>query len=184
MLIEEKIEDIVFGKDNEMIKKVISIFPTEVLEDLEVGGNWSILEYYVREGNLEIVDFLIQKGCNIHRLDKEKDNLFYAICSSNYENMELFQYLLEKGVDVHHISESGATPFIWTAYFRKWKFASKMIKEGVDTSHRTESGKTFGIHLSEKGDTKWISYFLDIENLFTPEETKMLKAKRIELMMK
>lgn len=184
MRIEEEIAAIMKSKNNELIKKIISVFSKEKLANLNIKDGLNILPYYVRENNLEIVEYLIEKGCNIHRLDRTGDNLFYEICESDDENMELFQYLLEKGVDVHHTSYEGNTPLIWAAFYEKWNFVVRILEEGVDSSKKNDCGNTFGFYLSEKGNAGWISYFLENENLFTPEEVKLLKTKRLELIMK
>lgn len=183
MFITKEFERIIKGNDTKLIKTILSCFPVNVLNKLEMNEEWHVLDFFVKEGDLEVVKHLVACGVDIHKRDRVGDNLFYAVSRGRPKSMEMFQYLLSQKVNINNESIAGNTPLIWTATNSVWEFADILIQKGADPKKIGTRNRTFGSMLVRNGNTKWIDYFMKKKDLFTDKEIQMLKAKRLELLM-
>jgi len=83
-------------KQRRVVEKILSIDPIQLHKKNEEGMR--PVHYAVCSGSTSLVEYLMEKGADIHQVDGYRNNLLhYAVNQNN--NFEMVDYLLEKGVN-------------------------------------------------------------------------------------
>lgn len=101
------------------------------------------LHYAARNGNYEIIQFLVQKGANIDKVDNEgRTPLFYGI--ENFyvmESIEIVKLFVSLGADINHLDNYNRN-----ISFYCWRDSLELLKVlnqlGLDFNVRDIEGKT------------------------------------------
>ena len=94
---------IVQGKLQDLMKT----FNYSKLDGRSQGG-FTMLHHAAKENKLEIIEFLINSGCDINAGDNEEQTPLHK--AALFGNMESVQSLLERGADVDKVDNNGQTP--------------------------------------------------------------------------
>jgi len=93
-----------------------------------------------KEGNLDLVTRLINKGVNINAKDEYGNTPL--ILASWRKNTKLTSLLIEKGARINDQNNFGYTPLSWACLHQYTKLAKFLIGKGADTNSRTHWSKT------------------------------------------
>ena len=66
---------------------------------------------YVNENNITKLMIVESRGCNLHTVDNDGNNLLHYAFLSQYENKDMTSYLLRKNIDLHQKNNNDITPF-------------------------------------------------------------------------
>lgn len=71
-------------------------------------SGFTMLHHAAKENRVEIIEFLVNTGCDINAGDDEEQTPLHK--AAMFGNVESMQLLLEKGADVNKVDSSGQTP--------------------------------------------------------------------------
>ena len=71
-------------------------------------SGFTMLHHAAKENKLEIIEFLVNSGCDINAGDNEEQAPLHK--AALFGNVESVQFLLEKGADVDKVDSNGHTP--------------------------------------------------------------------------
>lgn len=85
---------------------------------------------------IEVADFLIDKGANIHARNNNGATPLYFAC----KNLELAQHLIDKGADVNVQAYGGYTPLMQATYSGNLKLVKLLADHGAELNARGQQG--------------------------------------------
>jgi len=88
----------------------------------------------------DVVDFLIDKGANLHAQDGSGNTALMGVCFKGYK--DIAQKLLNAGVDVNQRNANGATALTFAATFGHLQIAEWLLEKGADINIRDSRGKS------------------------------------------
>ena len=103
------------------------------------GDTLSALEGACREGNLAMVEWLIENGADIHGKNTALEHPIHAAAMSNPDIIDL---LLRKGVNVNARDSEGKTAYHVASIFNSIKSTRRLIDAGCDLELRDDDGDT------------------------------------------
>lgn len=98
-----------------------------------------------REGNPDIVKFLIKKNANVNAVSICDTPLIVVSQNSimnKDDQLTIVESLISAGADVNHIGEYGKTPLMMATESNSPKIVSKLLLSGADISIRDKDGIT------------------------------------------
>ena len=101
------------------------------------------LEFAVGDGDVGLVDELLENGANPnHAVDKYGSLIIYACAEVEDDHVvySLTKSLLEHGADVNAVDCHGATALFDATYLDKVEIAELLIKHGADVHHVDSDG--------------------------------------------
>ncbi len=111
---------------------IMSIFPQCRFDDLF---------YSVRNGDLGMVKFLVERGDDINVLNYENDNALD--CSSRYGHLEMVKFLVENGIDINYVNKKFNDNALHTAsWYGHFEIVKYLINKGINFNLRNINGKT------------------------------------------
>ena len=123
------------------------------------GDGRTLLHYAAREGHLEVVKYLINKGSNIN----EKDNyggripLHYAAMN---EHLEVVKYLINKGANIDEKDNRGVTALHQAIYWGRLNVVKFLVRNGANIHERNNEGKSPLEETAYAGDTEGVRNYL------------------------
>lgn len=94
-----------------------------------------------RQGNMEVVLYLIEKGSNIHDLDSKGSNLLYV--ASDNEPINVLEYLLSlKKLDINNQNNEGLTPLMVAALGGRADKVKMLVQSGANINLKDNDGET------------------------------------------
>lgn len=83
-----------------------------------------------------IVNYLIQKGTDIHCINKKGEAPIHAAVFKG--RVETVNLLLDKGTDIEITENEGDTPLAWASYTGYSNLVELLIRRGANTHHRNK----------------------------------------------
>lgn len=94
-------------------------------------GGFAPLNAAARNGHLEIVQYLVERGANIDQNDNHLHKT--ALLAASFErHFDIVQYLVEKGANVNAQSMNGFTPLHDAAYVGNLQIVRFLVDHGAD----------------------------------------------------
>lgn len=98
---------------------------------------------------LELMDYLIEKGCDINRRDIDGNTAVFFAAGEK----ERLQMLINKGADINYLNDKGETALMQAAKMNSlWK-TENLINAGADPFIKDRNGKTAFDLATEKDNT-------------------------------
>jgi ankyrin repeat protein len=87
--------------------------------------------------NVEIIDFLISKGADLHTKDdvQGRTPLHMAVC---YENIDAIKILVSRGADVNAKDGTDKTPLHWAMYRSNVDVVKCLVSHGADVNAKAK----------------------------------------------
>ena len=130
-----------------IVKQLLELDPTliTVMGELPISNKAyaTLLHQATLKDNLEMVQFLVSKGADIHAEDdSDWTPLHYA---AEYCNIDTIEFLLSKGADIHAKEYVfGATPLYLAMWNKRWNKRGEIVKylvsRGADVLAQDGSG--------------------------------------------
>ena len=96
--------------------------------------------YAVRDGRIDTINLMIEKGANINIEDNYGQNcIFYAIREGRVEVVEL---LIEKGANINQIDKKKMTPYIFAERYGGQRICELLLKHGAVKSKSEKEKKS------------------------------------------
>ncbi|KAI2601749.1 ankyrin [Hypoxylon sp. NC1633] len=93
----------------------------------------SPLHISASRGNLEITDYLLEKGADVNALDKDENTpLHVAILSKSSKTDEIVRKLISNGAELDFRDDNGATPLMLAAKDGLWNVVKILLDAGAD----------------------------------------------------
>ena len=111
-------------------------------------------------GSVEIVKYLISRGCDAYDKDNDGDTVLHIACSRG--KLELVQYLVENYPDMLYISDkTGQSPFLLTGFSGSVELVKYLISKGCDVYDKTISGRTVLYHACQEGKIELVQCLVE-----------------------
>jgi len=102
--------------------------------------NINILNYAIKENNIEIVLLLLENGADVNAKNNNGETCLYYATKEN--NIEIVQLLLENGADINAINNYGKTPLIYSIWSNNKDIVELLIQKGADVNAKNNYGDT------------------------------------------
>ena len=98
------------------------------------------------EVDFEILQALVDNGCDVNLVDRSENNLIHQIVKKHtrtYEkNLAYLQMLIDQGVDLHAANVVGKTPLHLAVEFHKNEYIQWLLENGADPNIPDKKGIT------------------------------------------
>ncbi|KAL5007245.1 hypothetical protein ScPMuIL_016051 [Solemya velum] len=119
----------------EAVKNCIKQFGYEINSPLPNSG-LTIFLCACLSGEMELVEYLISKGADIHATTKDQDSALYlatyGILNSPKPDVYLLELLIKKGCEVNRVNSRGYTPLHRAASKGNIRLIKFLLKHGAD----------------------------------------------------
>lgn len=130
-----------------------NIYDIKDLGDIDSGD---ILYKAIKEGFLDIADYLIAQGYHIKNVDA---TLLAGAAADN--NMKLIQYLLIAGADVNAIDNRGWTALMWAAELEHFDIVKYLVEHGANVNVMSRHLETALMYAVERGHFDIVRYLVE-----------------------
>jgi ankyrin repeat protein len=98
------------------------------------GGvdNFSVVEYFIKKGDLEAVTACIENGINVNSSEQGDFGSSLLHIAIRFGKMEVFLYLIEKGADLDFVDKVGWTPLMESVVDDKAEFGKILVEKGCN----------------------------------------------------
>jgi serine/threonine-protein phosphatase 6 regulatory ankyrin repeat subunit B len=97
------------------------------------------LYYAAMNGQRDVVDFLIQNGCDINESLK---NGMTPLCTAAFKHYDIVSLLIEKGADVNHKTYSGDTALHFAVLNGNYEITKILLDNGANVNDADNEGNT------------------------------------------
>ena len=133
---------------------------TLVNEAISYGADVNHVDDYTKEtplflaltSTLEIFDFLVQHGADVHARNKSDNTLLHKACE--YEYADIVSYLLDKKINVNAVDNIGKTPLLNALYAymtdkkKLENIVEKLIQNGANVNVQDDYEHNTALHLA------------------------------------
>jgi ankyrin repeat protein len=109
--------------------------------DYKGRAGFTPLNAAARQGNLEVVKYLVEHGADIDKSDNNRDKT-PLLAASFKGHFDIVKYLVEKGAKVNAQSINGFTPLHDAAYVGNFEIVKYLIEHGADVRIRNQHNQT------------------------------------------
>ncbi len=113
----------------------------------------------VEQGNIEIVQMLLDAGAKVNARDKEKQTPLMRL--DNDATPELIDVLVRSGAKVGLVDKEGNNALIMAAYYAPVEALKALIDAGVDINHANNEGYTALMRAAENGSVETVKMLLE-----------------------
>ncbi len=136
--LKSELSDAANDGDLETVKKILSKPIHPDINDEDEG--LTPLEWAADDGHLDVVEYLLQQGADLHHKDKEgRTSLMWAISGCNDNIIKLF---IEKGVDVFAQTTKGESAITMAANRGQLNTVQRLLEAGVPIDTKDAEGNT------------------------------------------
>lgn len=121
-----------FIVDGDLDKVKVLIEQDSTLLELKDRSGSTPLIKACQNGNIVMVNFLIDNGADVNASDRWKHTPLTRACGVQEANLPLVQLLINKGADINWQGINGNTPLHWAAYRGNLEIAKILINNGAD----------------------------------------------------
>ena len=111
----------------------------------------TVLWYAARSGDIDILNWIVNKVKNINQLNDDKENALTGAVYSG--NMDCVRLLMEKGININNIDNNGDTALFYSVYLKYIEISEYLIEHGADIN----------IVDNEGYDAKWFADELGLQ---------------------
>lgn len=113
-------------------------------------------------GNLELVEYLIEHGADIDVTDNDGENILIDACENG--NLELVKYLVEeKKMDVNAKDKYGQTVLLFTCQCGNIDIVKYLVEHGADVNAKFNDGQTLLLWAKKYSfDKEIIDYLISV----------------------
>jgi len=131
------------------------------IEAQDIGG-LSLLQFAVVGCQMEIVDYLIAKGCNVNSKASDGETALHLAANGNSKGQEMVQRLIAAGALVEAKDNNNCTPFFYSAKgFSDLGAAQVLLEHGADINiQRKRDGYTALHRAAQAGNMKMIAWLI------------------------
>ena len=144
------------------------------------NDNETALMKACHEGNLDVMNVLLNAGANTHISDDDGDNwLHHAACGDC--SKEVLQTILDHGADVNTTNENNTTSLMYACHKGSTDVINVLLNAGADHRISNANGYTW-LHYASVGDCSKevlhaiLNYGADINAASKNNETALMKA--------
>nr|CAH7769071.1 unnamed protein product [Callosobruchus chinensis] len=134
--------------------------------------NITPLHSAVYGGNLNVIEYLVEKNADINA--KDKDGLIPLHVAAEYGNLEAVKYFIEKGIDVNVKDGCGSTPLHMAALYGNLEIVEYLVVRGADINAEAKgifySGTS--LHMAAKGGNLEVVEYLVKRGAYLSAEDK------------
>ncbi|MBK7394343.1 MAG: ankyrin repeat domain-containing protein [Chloracidobacterium sp.] len=113
----------------------------------------------VEQGNIEIVQMLLDAGAKVNARDKQKQTPLMRIDGD--ATPELIAVLIRSGAKVGLTDNEGNTALIQSAYYATVDVLQALIDAGADINHANNDGQTALMRAAENGSAETVKMLLE-----------------------
>jgi len=103
------------------------------------NGKTTLLNYAIREGNIEAVKLLVVRGADLNIANKGKTPLINAV---QKKELMILHHLIQHGADIDAMVRNGNTALIFAARSGRLDCVRILVENGADVEHKNENGLT------------------------------------------
>ena len=135
-------------------------------------NKFTSVHYAVENGNLKMLEHLIDKGANIEARSKDGDTPL--IRAAYRGDLQIVNYLISKGADLDAQSKLGITPLITSAGFDRLNIIKALVEAGANIEFISSRGYS-AIKVAKAKNNDRIVYYLRLVQI--KRENKKYKEK-------
>ncbi|MCF4100369.1 ankyrin repeat domain-containing protein [Gillisia sp. M10.2A] len=154
------------------------------LNSTDNAGN-GIFNYVARNGNIKLLQQLIEKGVNYKQPNNEGGNafLFAAQGSRGHSNsIEVYKFLKEHGLDAAAVTNTGSTALHRVAYSGDEEILNFFLKNGASAVQKDEEGNTPFLNAATRNSLENVQllakYVDEIDHTNNDGQTALMMAMR------
>lgn len=119
------------------------------------------LQWAAAAGNLELVNYLIEKGSDIHYKDSHGDGVVVYAAGVGNKNTAIYDLFFAKGIDPKATYENGATLIMFAiANDKDLSLTNYFISKGVSLETKDEHGRTAADYAAKLGNLEIIDQLI------------------------
>ena len=142
----------------ELVKYLVENYP-ELLTIRDKEGQSSFL-VAGQSGSVELVEYLISKGCDA--LDKDNNGLTVLHYACQKGNTEVVQYLVENSGELLTMRhEDGQSPFLVAGFSGSVELVKYLISRGCDVMDKDNDGWTVLHYACQEGEQELVQYLVE-----------------------
>jgi ankyrin repeat protein len=112
-------------------------FDPNDLESRAFNGNTPLLQAAL-EGNLAMVERLLEAGVNLFAVNNDFNGVFFNACYC--DSAEVIRRLAAAGADINDINENGETPLMYAVSASRVQSVKALLELGADRSMTNMDG--------------------------------------------
>lgn len=147
----------------------------DIIKDLKDNKGNTPLIIAAGKGNVDIVDYLIEQGCDLHQKNQLGENA--VLVAAKYGQLAILAFLDEKGASLMGVNEKGENATMLAAAHGHYDSFIFLMKQGVPVDLKDKQGKTIFQRALESGQ-------IEIADLLvagsTPEEKNDALLQAVE----
>lgn len=143
------------GASNDIVKFLVEQEGNSVTK--KTHHSRSYLHWAASKGNLELVEYLINKGSDVNYQDSYGSSIIQYAASTGNKNTAVFDALIAKGADIKKKSEDGANLLLLAVSNDKdLTVTDYFISKGIALTDKDESGATAADYAAKIGNVELI----------------------------
>ena len=151
-----------FGGHVHVVKHILDKMLTDIESKADTG--WTPVMCAVRNSQISVVEFLVGRGCNLHRTDDFKNTLLHIACMS--DNVDMIKYILtlaKIGKDSRGAYEW--TPVMTAASFGHMSVVKYLVSIRCDLSTQDSQGNNILHAACMSGKVDIVRYIISQINI-------------------
>jgi uncharacterized protein len=118
------------------VEEIFSLYPGEIESEVPGWGTW--LHYAAAHANLDIVKYLVEKGLNINKYEKNDDgNALNSACMNG--NYEIAKFLVDNGAEMD-TSDPIRNPLFGAVVAPSLETVKLLLERGIDSRVKYDYG--------------------------------------------
>ncbi len=121
-------------------------------------NGYDMLNYAIYSGNLSVVSYLIEHGCDINHADD--DGITPLMDAILGENRPIISYLVNKGADLNIESKEKQTALLYAQATQDMNTTRLLVDKGAKIDHKNSLGQTALILAAKQGNLPIVKYLV------------------------